>query len=128
MVSLSTMALVASGGAIGAMARYGVGLVLRSPAGGFPYATLSVNVIGSLAMGLLVGWLARQATPQENIRLFLAIGLFGGFTTFSSFSLDLFELLERRDVWQAAGYVLGSVLLAFGALLLGYTMSRGSMS
>ncbi|HHY48516.1 MAG TPA: CrcB family protein, partial [Alphaproteobacteria bacterium] len=88
--------LVGLGGGLGAMARYGAGILVgqvwRDP---FPLATLLVNVVGSVAMGLLVGLLARLLPPaQHEIRLFVAVGLLGGFTTFSSFSLDAIALIE----------------------------------
>src|SRR5690606_7911733 len=91
--------LVALGGAIGASARYGasvaVGHLWRTS---FPFATLLVNVVGSLAMGLLVGWLARTLPAWQNeARLFVAVGILGGFTTFSAFSLDIVTLFERGE-------------------------------
>jgi fluoride exporter len=119
--------LVGLGGALGAMARYGVSAVVghfwRTP---FPIATMLVNVSGSLAMGLLVGWLARALPPgQSEIRLFVAVGILGGFTTFSAFSLDVMTLIERGDVIPAVIYALGSVLLSVLALLLGLMIFRG---
>jgi CrcB protein len=119
--------LVGLGGAIGAMMRYGTGVAVghlwRDP---FPLATLLINVVGSLAMGLLVGWLARALPSGQNeIRLFVAVGILGGFTTFSAFSLDVITLIERGDVVPAGAYVLGSVLLSVLALLLGLVLVRG---
>ncbi len=119
--------LVGLGGALGAMARYGTGVVVghiwRNP---FPLATLLINVVGSLAMGLLVGWLARTLPPGQNeIRLFVAIGILGGFTTFSAFSLDVMTLIERGDVVPAVLYALGSVVLSVLGLLLGLMIFRG---
>ena len=118
--------LVGLGGAIGAMARYGTGLVVghfwRDP---FPLATLLINILGSLAMGLLVGWLARTLPPGQNeIRLFVAVGVLGGYTTFSAFSLDVMTLIERGDVIPAVVYVLCSVVLCVLALLLGLVVFR----
>jgi CrcB protein len=119
--------LVGLGGAIGAVLRYGAGIAVghfwRDP---FPLATLLVNVLGSLAMGLLVGWLARALpSGNEEIRLFAAVGILGGFTTFSAFSLDVMTLVQRGDVLPAVAYVLGSVLLSVLALLLGLLLVRG---
>lgn len=112
--------LVGLGGAIGAMLRYGVGVTLGSLANGFPAATFVVNILGSLAMGLLIGLLAKTTPQLQNeIRLFLAIGVLGGFTTFSSFSLDAITLLERGDVALAALYIGGSVALSLAGLMLG---------
>lgn len=117
--------LVGIGGALGAMARYGVGTALPAPANGFPVATFLINIAGSLAMGLLVGTLAKT-TPQfqNEIRLFVAVGVFGGFTTFSSFSLDAIVLIERGDFVLATAYIVGSVLLSLGGLYLGLVATR----
>lgn len=120
--------LVGAGGALGAMARYGFGvLVHRVWPVSFPVATLGVNIIGSLLMGLFVGALVRY-TPawQADMRLFAAIGLLGGFTTFSSFSLDVIVLLERGQVLTALGYILISVIAAILALYLGMIVMRGT--
>jgi CrcB protein len=112
--------LVGLGGAIGAMLRYGAGMSLGSLANGFPASTFAVNLVGSIAMGLLIGVLAKTTPQYQNeIRLFLAVGIFGGFTTFSSFSLDAFSLLERGDYLLAALYILGSVALGIAGLAMG---------
>ena len=92
------------GGAVGAMGRYGVSVIVghfwRRE---FPVGTMLVNVSGSFAMGLLVGWLARALPPGQNdIRLFVAVGILGGYTTFSAFSLDVMTLIERCDVIPGA--------------------------
>ena len=121
--------LVGAGGALGAMGRYGVGtLVGRVWHGGLPLGTLAVNIVGSLAMGLLVGFLARY-TPewQAQARLFLAIGLFGGFTTFSAFSLDAVILIERGQFGLAFVYALASVVLSVLALFIGLIVMRGGV-
>lgn len=124
-MSLQAIMLVGTGGALGAIARYGVGLLVKS-ASGFPWATLSVNIAGSLLMGLVMGWVARQSGAAETLRLFLAIGLLGGFTTFSAFSMDLLALLEKRDMMAAAFYLGGSVLGGVMAFLLAYSLVRAS--
>jgi CrcB protein len=124
---MNAFVLVGLGGAIGAMARYGAGvLVGRLWFNPFPLATLGVNMLGSLAMGLLVGALARY-TPgwQAEARLFLAVGVLGGFTTFSSFSLDTIALLERGEPVQAAAYVALSVMVSIAALAFGLWAMRG---
>lgn len=115
--------LVAAGGALGAVARYGVGRIL--PVGGWPYATLTVNVVGGLLMGLLAGWLAfRGGASQESIRLFAAVGVLGGFTTFSAFSLETALMIERRQLGLAAAYVGLSVVLSVVALFIGLMIAR----
>ncbi len=117
--------LVGLGGAIGAMARYGAGVLLPSSPGGFPLATFLVNVSGSVAMGLLIGLLAKFTPENQNdIRLFLAVGVFGGFTTFSTFSLDIIALIQRGNLLIAAAYVFASVLLALAGLWGGMTLVR----
>ncbi len=89
---------------------------------GYPWGTLTVNLIGGLLMGALVGVLARATMPQEDVRLLLAVGVLGGFTTFSAFSLDVVTLLQRGDWALALGYalvsVVGSVVALFGGLAL----------
>ncbi|MDB5528642.1 MAG: crcB [Devosia sp.] len=119
--------LVGVGGGIGAMARYGASvLVGRVWPSGFPLATLLINIVGSLAMGLLIGWLAK-AMPSwaAEGRLFLAVGVLGGFTTFSSFSLDTIALIERGEIGQAGTYVVLSVVVSVVCLYLGLLMTRG---
>lgn len=124
-MSLQAILLVGTGGALGAVARYGVGLMVKS-ASGFPWATLSVNIAGSLLMGLVMGWLGRQSGATEPVRLFLAVGLLGGFTTFSAFSLELVGLLERRELVAAGGYLGGSVLGGVVAFLIAYSLVKAS--
>lgn len=119
--------LVASGGALGAMARYGLGLMLgrMAPNAVWPWATFGANLMGGLLMGLLAGWLAlRAGAGQENIRLFAAVGLLGGFTTFSAFSLEAALMIERRELATAFVYAVSSVVLAIAALFVGLMMAR----
>lgn len=117
--------LVGIGGALGAMARYGAQSLVGSLPNGFPTATFLINIVGSIAMGVLVGVLART-TPQfqNEIRLFVAVGMFGGFTTFSSFSLDAIAMLERGQFLLAGGYILGSVAFAIAGLWIGLLAMR----
>lgn len=119
--------LVGIGGALGAMARYGTGVMIgRLWPMGFPLATLLVNGIGAIAMGLFVGLMARFLPPwQEDARLFVAVGMLGGFTTFSSFSLDTIVLIERGEWLLAGTYVLLSVVLCLIGLYLGLLVTRG---
>ena len=116
--------IVAAGGALGAVARYGVGRLL--PAVAWPWATLTVNVAGGLLMGLLAGWLAfRGGVQGESIRLFAAVGVLGGFTTFSAFSLDAMKLGEQGSGGLALAYIVGSVAVSITALALGMSLTRG---
>ena len=117
--------LVGIGGAIGAMARYGAQVLIGSLPNGFPISTFLINIVGSIAMGVLVGVLAKYTPNYQNeIRLFVAVGLFGGFTTFSSFSLDAIALIERGDVLLAGVYIVGSVLLSIAGLWMGMLAMR----
>ena len=109
------------------MARYGVGLAAArlSPASTWPWGTLTVNVAGGLAMGVLVGWLGlRAGAGQDGFRAFAAVGLLGGFTTFSAFSLETVLMIERRDYWLAAAYVAVSVVLTITSLMAGLMLTR----
>jgi CrcB protein len=112
------------GGAIGAGARHLVGQILLARLGpGFPWWTLSVNIAGSLMMGLLIGWLARSG-GSDQARLFLGVGVLGGFTTFSSFSMEFWTLFERGQMAQAAAYVGASVIIGIAACGVGMVMMR----
>ena len=117
--------LVFLGGGLGAALRHGVNILsMRWLGAAFPYATLIENVSGSLAMGLLAGYFAFKGDASQPMRLFLATGVLGGYTTFSAFSLDTVLLWERGEVALAAGYVLGSVALSIGGLVAGLALAR----
>lgn len=124
--------LVAAGGALGAVLRYQLGRVvaqLAGPGAAFPWGTLAANVIGSLAMGLLFGWLARggvESGSNEALRLLLGVGLLGGFTTFSAFSLEMMQLIERGATGLALAYAGVSVIAGLAALWLGLAVMRGA--
>jgi CrcB protein len=114
------------GAGIGGALRHGVNIgAARLLGAGFPYGTLIVNVVGSLAMGLLIAFFALKADPGQHWRLFLTTGLLGGFTTFSTFSLDAILLFERGQTGLAAFYVLVSVVLSLAGLLAGFALVRG---
>ena len=119
---------VALGGAIGASARHGLGLaILRMFGPGFPLGTLLANIIGGFLMGLLMGWLVRSAPEGANsIRLFAGVGVLGGFTTFSAFSLDAMRMLETKTYGVFFGYVGASVILSIAAVAVGLYIMRGT--
>ncbi len=116
---MNAFILVFLGAGLGGMARHAVNLGCARWCGvEFPWGTLAVNVAGSFLMGALVGWLAFRADQSwsQHVRLFLATGVLGGFTTFSAFSLDAMLLWERGEALSAAAYVGGSVVLSIIAL------------
>ncbi|WP_288191594.1 fluoride efflux transporter CrcB [uncultured Phyllobacterium sp.] len=122
---MNAILLVASGGAIGSVARYLVGVLMTRIFGmGFPWGTLTVNVAGGLLMGLFIELLARRFNGSTELRLFVAVGIMGGFTTFSSFSLDVALLWNRGEALFTLIYVLGSVILSIGALFFGLWLAR----
>ena len=108
------------GAGIGGALRHGVNLASARVFGlGFPFGTLIVNVVGSLAMGLLAGYFAYRTGAPQHMRLFLTTGILGGFTTFSAFSLDAALLMERHAYGLAAAYVAVSVAISLAALFAG---------
>lgn len=119
---------VAAGGAAGALARYGVGVIVGRLVHGFPLATILVNVAGSFAMGLLVSALALRWSVSPELRALLAVGFLGAFTTFSTFSLDAVALAERKQWLAAGGYVAVSVILSIAALVAGLRLGRAVFS
>jgi CrcB protein len=117
--------IVFIGGGLGAALRHGVNLgAARWLGAGFPFATLTVNVTGSLVMGLLAGYFAFKGGAPQAWRLFLTTGVLGGYTTFSAFSLDAALLYERGEIALAALYVVASVLLSIGGLFAGLALVR----
>jgi CrcB protein len=123
---LTTLSLVALGGAIGASLRFltGVGVIRLFGVGDFPVAIITVNVIGSFLMGVFVVMAAHRGLTQMSP--FVMTGLLGGFTTFSAFSLETMTLIERGHMGSAALYVALSVCLSVGALALGLLAARSA--
>lgn len=112
--------IVGLGGALGAMLRHAAGLAaLRLIPSAFPWGTLAINVVGSLCIGIVIGLLAYAHTWSQDIRLFAVVGVLGGFTTFSSFSLETILLFERGQALYAVLYIAGSVAGSLGATLIG---------
>lgn len=117
--------IVFLGAGIGGALRHAVNVAAVRVAGyGFPFGTLTVNVAGSLAMGLLAGYFAYRTGINQHVRLFLTTGILGGFTTFSAFSLDTALLIERHNYAAAAAYVLGSVAISIIAVFAGIALFR----
>jgi CrcB protein len=113
---------VAIGGALGSVMRFGLSTWVASFAGrAFPYGTLAVNILGCLAMGMLMVWLAER---DATLRLGLTVGLLGGFTTFSAFSAETLTLMSQGAWDRALAYVLASVVLCLGAAWAGASLAR----
>ena len=123
---MSKLLLVVLGGGAGAAARYAVGShAWRLFGTAWPFGTFICNVLGGLAMGLLVGFLAhRGGADQERLRLLFGVGVLGGFTTFSAFSLETALMIEKSRYAQALTYVSASVLLSVAALFAGLIVAR----
>ncbi len=115
---------IAAGGAAGSVLRHLAGKGAMALFGaGFPYGTLFVNVAGSMLMGVFVALLAQMQTSQE-LRAFLTVGLLGGFTTFSTFSLDVISLYERGQTGTAALYIALSLILSLSGIFAGLLLTR----
>lgn len=116
--------LVMSGGAIGAGLRFGLSQALPYSGQGWPWSTFVANILGGLAMGILAAWVLRGDSSAEPLRLFVGVGVLGGFTTFSAFSLEMARMIEQGHTGLAAGYAVASVLLALAALFAGTTAAK----
>lgn len=128
---MKLLMLACAGGALGAGARYLVGVgVARfvGAAAGFPWATLCVNVVGSFLMGLFIEALALRFSGSPEFRTFVATGVLGGFTTFSAFSLDFMTLMTRKEEVLAGVYLISSVTLSIMALYAGLMLARQVLS
>lgn len=123
---MNNLLYVFVGGGAGALARYWVGTqALKAFGSGWPYGTFAVNVIGGFVMGALAGWLAhRGGADAEKWRLLIAVGVLGGFTTFSAFSLEMALMIEKRLYLPAFCYAAASVLLSVAALWGGLMLAR----
>jgi fluoride exporter len=121
--------IVFIGAGIGGAIRHGFNIeVPRILGSHFPYHTFVINVLGSTAMGLVAGWFAFRGGATGHLRLFLATGILGGYTTFSAFSLDAVLLWERHQMLNAALYVGGSVALSIGGLMFGLWIMRMTLA
>jgi fluoride exporter len=114
--------LVALGGALGASGRFGVNLLAPWSGAGVPWGTLAINVIGGAAMGALFAF----AADNRPLMLLLGVGVLGGFTTFSAFSIETVRLLQRGDMGTAVTYVALSVTLSIAAAFAGLALARSA--
>lgn len=112
--------VVACGGAIGACLRYGAGILILKPQGLFPWVTWSVNLLGCFFAGVFFAFSLRYPSLQNETRLFLMVGILGGFTTFSSFGLETFQLLRQGQILLALTYSLSSVVMGVVFLVIGF--------
>ena len=119
--------IVFIGAGVGGALRHGVNVGATKLFGlGFPFGTFIVNVVGSFIMGLFAGYFAYRGGVPQHVRLFLTTGILGGFTTFSTFSLDAAVLIERNSYGAASAYVLGSVAAGLAALFFGMALFRSA--
>ena len=126
---MNAILAIAAGGAIGALLRHSANVTAVKLLGhGFPYGTLTVNVLGSFAMGLCIAIFAHYWQPSEAMRYFLITGLLGAFTTFSTFSLDFANLWERGAYLYSAFYLGGSVILSIAGLFSAMALVRAFAS
>ena len=123
MEKIYAMLAVGCGSALGGMARYLVGLALKGVCSGFPWATLAVNLVGSLVIGVVCGLYNRMAAEPDNWFLFLAVGVCGGFTTFSTFSKEALAMLSGGDILSFATYVTVSVAAGIALVAVGYLLT-----
>ena len=115
---------VGAGSFIGGIARYIVSLAMKGIGKGFPWATLAVNLVGCLMIGLLSGLLSRNAAENTSWGLFLTVGLCGGLTTFSTFSKEALAMLQTGQIWGFASYIALSILAGIALVALGYYIGR----
>jgi CrcB protein len=122
---MTNLLLVAAGGAIGASLRHLSGMAaVRLFGTGFPWGTLFVNVFGSFLMGLFIAWMVKKTGVSNDVRLFMATGILGGFTTFSAFSLDVANMVERGAMSSAFIYIAASVIISLAAVFIGLWFGR----
>ena len=115
---------VGAGSFIGGIARYLVSLAMKGISKGFPLATLLVNLLGCLIIGLLWGFLSHNASESTSWGLFLTVGLCGGFTTFSTFSKEALTMLQTGQIWGFASYIAISILAGIALVAIGYYIGR----
>jgi CrcB protein len=121
---LDVLAVVALGGALGALGRYGVGLLQPHGPEEFPWATLEVNAVGCVLIGVLMVVITELTTPHRLARPFLGVGVLGGFTTFSTYAVDIQQLLVHQRPGLALAYLSGTVFAALAGVWIGVTATR----
>ena len=120
---------MAVGGGVGSVARYVFAAMFNRPAvegaPGFPWGTLGVNVVGSLLIGVVMGLMATRWAARDELRLALAVGVLGGFTTLSSFSWETLSMLQAQQFARAAAYVVATIVLGIGGAWAGWMVTKG---
>ena len=125
MIQWGILAAVAMGGGLGSVVRFELaGMIQPAWWPGFPFGIFAVNILGGFLMGVVVAMAAEKLNMTPETRAFLTTGVLGGFTTFSTFSLDSVMLMQRGAYMQAGAYIAGSVILSIAALLLGLWLVR----
>ncbi|MEM8771012.1 MAG: fluoride efflux transporter CrcB [Pseudomonadota bacterium] len=124
-MSIAVWISVGAGGAIGAMARLGLTKAMLALLGSnFPWGTLTVNITGSILMGVAISWLSQKDMSNTPLAMFLTVGVLGAFTTFSTFAADAIFLYKERSMTIAFAYMSASVMLSLGGLMVGFLMAR----
>jgi len=121
---LKDILYIGAGGAIGSILRYLISLAIKNGSATFPWATLTVNIVGCLLIGLLYGITSRTPEINQQINLFLTVGLCGGFTTFSTFSKESIILLQSGNNILCAIYIIASVVIGIAAVAIGYWLMK----
>lgn len=125
LTTIPVILTIAAGGALGSVMRYGAAQLMTPDTGtGFPAAIMVINIVGSFLMGVMVVILLAKFPQHGLLRMFLTIGVLGGFTTFSTFAFDVVALFERGDYGMAAAYTGGSVIFSIAALFAGLGLGR----
>jgi len=122
------LGVIAAGGAIGSLARYGIGVAWPTPVGAFPGATLTINVLGCAVIGVLMVLITEIWVAHRLVRPFLGTGVLGGFTTFSTYALDVHGMLLAHRPATAGAYLVGTVVLGLLAAWVGIALGRALVS
>ncbi|MGN1226621.1 MAG: fluoride efflux transporter CrcB [Candidatus Cryptobacteroides sp.] len=117
---IKNILIVGAGSFIGGVSRYLVSIVMKPASKGFPWGTLTVNLLGCFLIGLLWGFFCKNGNEANNWTLFLSVGLCGGFTTFSTFSKEALMMLQTGNTWAFLAYIATSLLAGIGLVALGY--------
>ena len=124
---VAVLGSIAAGGVVGSLARYGLGVVLPRDPGGWPWATWGINTTGCLLIGVLMVLLTDVWAGQRLLRLFLGVGVLGGFTTFSTAMIDVQQLIAEGAAGLGLLYLVGTVTAAMVAVILGSVLTRWAL-